>query len=84
MTAAQLIVLAPAMAGEVAARKRISDRLIFKHCNVCGKNYTHAEWLNLPMVGRQTFTDDGPDLILRNCSCGGTFAVEVPKGGSDE
>lgn len=50
-----------------------------KACS-CGRVYSPAEWLKLPLVGIQTFEGDDapPALELRNCICKSTMAVEVP------
>lgn len=49
----------------------------FKVCG-CGAVYDATSWRALPYVGVQRL-DDEPDLELRNCVCGSTIAVPVPR-----
>jgi hypothetical protein len=47
------------------------------HTCSCGTRYTRRAFLGLPCVGVQDFEDGGPALLLFNCPCGSTRAVEV-------
>lgn len=48
---------------------------IYKACRCCPRTYTAATWLALPFVGIQDAGEFGR-LVLRNCVCGSTLAVE--------
>lgn len=50
--------------------------MTYKAC-ACGADHTLAEWLRLPVVGRQCWPGE-PVLEMRNCACGSTLAVELP------
>lgn len=55
-----------------------------KACS-CGRDFTPEQWGDLELVGHQSqFTEDGEidqnvGLELRNCVCGSTLSVEVPR-----
>jgi len=50
----------------------------------CGKKYSTEEWLLLPLIGVQK-VPGAPSLEMRDCFCGSTISVEVPREpGSDE
>jgi hypothetical protein len=56
-----------------------------KTCTCCGAIHELAGWRALPLVGY--YDDDGVDadhpapttLELRNCRCGSTLSVELPR-----
>lgn len=48
-----------------------------KEC-ACGITYSAEQWADLPLVGEQRF-EDGVTMELRNCSCGSTMGIELPK-----
>lgn len=53
----------------------------YKTCTCCGRAYPRADWEALPLLGLQpTETEEGrpANLVLKNCACGSTIAVEVP------
>lgn len=56
----------------------------FKTCG-CGRAYSYGQWRALPLVGVQRDDDeDGdlvPALVLRDCSCGNTMAVDARREG---
>lgn len=47
-----------------------------KRC-ACGAVYDGHAWARLPLVGLHV--DDEESIELRNCRCGSTIAVELPK-----
>lgn len=47
----------------------------FKVC-ACGAEYSRAQWLAIPSLGRRML--GGALLDYRNCSCGSTMTVRVP------
>jgi hypothetical protein len=53
-----------------------TQRAIVKSC-ACGLNFTAHEWALLALVG--TMMDPVESIELRNCLCGSTIAVEVPR-----
>lgn len=58
---------------------------LFKACTCCGAEMTRAQWEACKLIGYQPqFGDDGEEdracrLELRNCTCGTTLSVEVPR-----
>ena len=44
-----------------------------KRCPCCTRVYSRDEWERLPHIGSTA------DLELRNCRCGSTLAVEIPR-----
>jgi hypothetical protein len=53
---------------------------IIKTCGCCGARHTAAGWQALKQLGTQpTETEDGrpATLVLANCDCGSTLALEV-------
>ncbi len=44
----------------------------------CGRTHDAFEWARLPLVGEMD-DGDGGVLELKNCGCGSTLAVEVPR-----
>lgn len=53
-----------------------TTRVVIKACGCCGASYDADEWLKLPLVGEMRTLTPGKYLELRNCKCGGTYAVE--------
>lgn len=52
-----------------------------KHCPICDKR---TPWPQLKLLGYQPSIDDQGNacwLEMRNCTCGGTFAVECKERG---
>ena len=50
-------------------------------CSCCRRPISRCEWMDLPLVGAQVALPEDPfELQLRNCSCGSTLGVEVPRG----
>ena len=47
-----------------------------KVCKCCGRAHDSDTWAALHFVGVQP---GEPDLELRNCLCGSTLALEVPR-----
>ena len=47
----------------------------FKACG-CGIEYTETEYFKLDYVGDWDFGPTIPTLVLHNCTCGSTIAVE--------
>jgi hypothetical protein len=47
---------------------------IFKHCKVCGADYTLAQWELLPCIGYQG-DGEGTWFELRNCNNGACLAT---------
>jgi hypothetical protein len=45
-----------------------------KRCNLCGTDYTTAQWRRLPLVGYD-HCEWGDVLEYRNCPCGTTLAI---------
>lgn len=52
-----------------------TERPPVAHCNCCGRDYSALEWRDLPYVGLQD-DGDGGWLVLRNCACLSTLAVQ--------
>lgn len=50
-----------------------------KACSCCGRPITEEQWEGLEYVGVQRGTEEIPDLELRNCGCGSTLAIVVPR-----
>jgi len=50
--------------------------VIVKRC-ACGRTFTDHEWSLLQFLG--TMVDEVESIELRNCPCGSTIAVEVPR-----
>lgn len=47
-----------------------------KQCG-CGANHDPFAWSRLPFVG--VMADEEETIELRNCACGSTLAIEVPR-----
>jgi len=46
-----------------------------KRCSVCGRTYSPAELAQLESPG--VMADDVEQLVLRDCPCGNTLAIEM-------
>ena len=67
------------IAGHLGFSGRIDEvRQFPKHCTKCPRVYLLSEWLALPYVG--IMSDEEEDLQLRNCKCGTTISICIPKG----
>lgn len=47
-----------------------------KHCKICGRE---TPWKELKLIGKPFITEDETgryETEMRNCVCGGTYAVE--------
>lgn len=56
--------------------KVFSKRIIAKRCS-CGINYTHDEFIALPLP--HSGKGEGNGLIWRNCKCKSTIAIECER-----
>lgn len=50
---------------------------VVKACRCCGKEHCAEGWRALPCIG--VMGDDEELLELRNCHCGSTLAIEIPR-----
>ncbi len=53
---------------------------MYARCNCCGKTFSKSQYLALPKPPYgdvQSFDGIGPDLRLRNCSCGSTITAPI-------
>jgi hypothetical protein len=55
----------------------ISLLTVVKRCG-CGVEHNALSWSRLPPRGVQRLDGLGPDIELRNCSCGSTLGIELP------